>query len=217
MKKLDCYIDKDEILTKRYYFIITRILDLSLSILGLILLSPIFLVIILFIKWDDPKSPVIFKQERVGKDEKTFMMYKFRTMVPNAERELEKYLQYNEIEGAAFKIKQDPRITKVGSFLRKTSLDELPQLWNVIKGEMSLVGPRPPLPREVAMYSEYDKQRLMILPGCTGLWQISGRNELTFNEMIELDLKYVEQLSIKQYLLIIIKTFGVIFSQHGAY
>lgn len=214
---MDCYIDKDEILTKRYYFIITRILDLLLSILGLILLSPIFLAIILFIKWDDPKSPVIFKQKRVGKDEKTFMMYKFRTMIPNAEQELEKYLQYNDIEGAAFKMKQDPRITRVGAFLRKTSLDELPQLWNVIKGEMSLVGPRPPLPREVAMYTEYDKQRLMVLPGCTGLWQISGRNELTFNEMIELDLKYVEQLSIKQYLLIIIKTFRVIFSQHGAY
>ena len=217
MTNLEDCLNKGELSSKKNYFVITRGLDLVLSIVGLVLLSPILLAIILFIKLDDPKSPVIFKQERVGKNEQKFMMYKFRTMVPNAERELEKYLQYNEIEGATFKMKQDPRITKVGTFLRKTSLDELPQLWNVIKGDMSLVGPRPPLPREVAMYSEYDKQRLLVLPGCTGLWQVSGRNELSFDEMVELDLKFIHQLSLEQYLLIIIKTFGVVFSQRGAY
>ena len=117
-------------------------------------------------------------------------------MVTDAEEKLKELLQYNEVSGAMFKMKEDPRITKIGKFIRKTSIDELPQLWNVLKGDMSLVGPRPPLPREVEEYSSYDKQRLLVTPGCTGLWQVSGRNSLGFEEMVELDLKYIANRNI---------------------
>ncbi|SQC62358.1 Putative colanic biosynthesis UDP-glucose lipid carrier transferase [Listeria fleischmannii subsp. fleischmannii] len=144
-------------------------------------------------------------------------MYKFRTMRTNAEAELEKYLKQNEIDGAMFKMKKDPRVTKIGRFLRKMSLDELPQIWNVLKGDMSLIGPRPPLPREVAVYSSYDKQRLLVTPGCTGLWQVSGRNALSFEEMVELDLHYIRHLSFKLDFKILCKTFIVLLFPKGAY
>lgn len=188
-----------------------------LSLLALLLLSPLFLLIALSIKITDWKAPVFFKQERVGKNGKTFYMYKFRTMHTDAEEQLEKYLSQNEIAGAMFKMKKDPRVTKMGRLLRKTSLDELPQIWNVVKGDMSLVGPRPPLPREVAIYSAYDKQRLLITPGCTGLWQVSGRNELSFEEMVELDLRYIANLSWKLDFKILCKTFVVLLIPRGAY
>ncbi|WP_460291255.1 sugar transferase [Bacillus cereus] len=150
-----------------------RLIDIFGSLCGLIFLSPIFLIVALFIKLEDPKGPVFFKQIRVGKDEKEFGMYKFRSMVVDAEEQLNDLLQLNEVSGAMFKMKEDPRITKIGKFIRKTSIDELPQLLNVLKGEMSLVGPRPPLPREVKEYTLYDKQRLLVTPGCTGLWQVT--------------------------------------------
>lgn len=138
-------------------------------------------------------------------------------MVTNAEAQLESLLKYNEINGAMFKMKHDPRITRVGRFIRKTSIDELPQLWNVLKGDMSLVGPRPPLNREVKLYSDYDKLRLLVTPGCTGLWQVSGRSNIGFKEMVELDLKYIEKRTILYDIKIILKTVIMLFSSKGAY
>ncbi|MBC1475738.1 sugar transferase [Listeria grandensis] len=188
-----------------------------LSLIALILLSPLLILISAAIKLSDWHAPVIFKQQRVGKKGGKFYMYKFRTMRLGAEAELEKYLKQNEIEGAMFKMKKDPRVTRIGALLRKTSLDELPQLYNVLKGEMSLVGPRPPLPREVAIYTPYDQQRLLVTPGCTGLWQVSGRNELSFNQMVELDLHYIEQLSLKLDFKILCKTVIILLFPKGAY
>lgn len=202
---------------KKRYLKIKRLTDILLALSGLILLAPIFLSVYLSIKISEPKAPVFFKQIRAGKEGQEFEMYKFRTMQVNAEKKLAELLQYNEIEGAMFKMKKDPRITKIGGFLRKTSLDEFPQLVNVLKGEMSLIGPRPPLPREVEKYSAYDSQRLTIMPGCTGLWQVSGRNELTFNQMVELDLSYIQNLSFILDLKILIKTFFVILVPKNAY
>ncbi len=138
-------------------------------------------------------------------------------MVSNAEEKLKDLLAKNEIEGAMFKMKNDPRITKIGKFIRKTSIDELPQLINVLRGDMSLVGPRPPLTREVAEYTDYDKLRLTVKPGCTGLWQVSGRNELSFKEMVELDLKYIQNRSIGADLKIIFKTFKVLLGAKDAF
>lgn len=202
---------------KKGYLIAKRIMDICGALIGLICLSWLFLIVALLIKLEDPKGPVFFKQVRVGKDGKEFYMYKFRSMVTNAEELLESLLHLNEVTGAMFKMKDDPRVTKVGKFIRKTSIDELPQLWNVLKGDMSLVGPRPPLPREVAQYTEYHKQRLLVTPGCTGLWQVSGRNDLGFNEMVELDLKYIRERSILYDLKIILKTIKIMIKPNSAY
>ncbi|MBD2872142.1 sugar transferase [Paenibacillus arenilitoris] len=197
--------------------VLKRTIDVTGSLLGLILLSPLFVIIAVLIKVEDSKGSVLFYQTRIGKNEKPFRMYKFRSMVSNAEEKLKELLAQNEIEGAMFKMKNDPRITKVGKFIRKTSIDELPQLINVLRGEMSLVGPRPPLVREVAEYTDYDKLRLTVKPGCTGLWQVSGRNELSFKEMVELDLKYIQNRSVVFDLIIILKTFRVLFGAKDAF
>lgn len=162
-------------------------------------------------------SPIIYKQVRVGKNGKHFEMYKFRSMVVNADRLLEKLKDQNEVNGAMFKMKQDPRITKIGHFIREHSLDELPQLVNVLKGDMSLVGPRPPLPSEVEQYTDYDKQRLYVIPGCTGLWQATKRNDVGFNEMVELDLKYIRHASVSFDLRIIARTIEIMFKPNGSY
>lgn len=146
------------------YLVMKRIIDILFSALGLLFLLPLFAVVAVLIKLEDPKGKVFFRQMRVGKDEKLFPMYKFRSMVSNAEELKESLMAYNEVSGAMFKIKNDPRITRIGRFMRKTSIDELPQLWNVLMGHMSLVGPRPPLVEEVEQYTEYDKQRLMVTP-----------------------------------------------------
>ena len=199
------------------YMQIKRILEYFFSLILLVVLSPVLLTLFIVIKLSDWKAPVIYRQVRVGKNETTFVMYKFRTMVPDADQLLEQYLDKNEIEGAMFKLKKDPRVTRLGRFLRKTSLDELPQLINVLKGEMALIGPRPPLEREVFSYSEQEKLRLSIAPGCSGLWQVSGRNELTFQEMVELDLYYIENMNLWLDLRIIMKTIGVVFLPKGAF
>ncbi|EMG27657.1 sugar transferase [Listeria fleischmannii 1991] len=180
-------------------------------------MSPLLLIVCIAIKLEDPKGPILFKQVRVGKEERQFEIYKFRTMRADAEEMLEELLKYNEIEGAMFKMKDDPRITKIGKFLRKTSIDELPQLWNVVKGDMALVGPRPPLPREVAEYSVHDKKRLTVTPGCTGLWQVSGRNDLDFHQMVELDLQYIKEASLVFDFKIMVKTVGVMLAPKNAY
>lgn len=202
---------------EKSYKICKRIIDLSGAVIGLLLLTPLFIIVAACIKLEDPKGPVFFKQNRVGKDGKKFYMYKFRSMVSNAEELLKDLLDKNETTGAMFKMKNDPRVTRVGSFIRKTSIDELPQLLNIIKGEMSLVGPRPPLPREVKEYTEYDKQRLLVLPGCTGLWQISGRSNIGFKEMVELDLKYISERNIRLDTIIILKTFFILLGSKDAY
>ncbi|WP_232058212.1 sugar transferase [Cohnella abietis] len=194
-----------------------RLLDVSLAAFGMIFLLPVFLLVAVSIKLDDPKGKVFFQQTRVGKNGKTFKMYKFRSMVSNADQILNHILHLNEIDGAMFKIKDDPRITRVGRFIRRTSLDELPQFINVLKGDMSLVGPRPPLPREVETYTTYERQRLQVIPGCTGLWQVSGRNNIDFKAMVELDLKYINQRSIWFDIKLIFRTISVMFRTKDAY
>jgi lipopolysaccharide/colanic/teichoic acid biosynthesis glycosyltransferase len=201
----------------KIYLITKRLVDIFGSLCGIILLGSLFVIIAILIKVEDPKGSIFFSQKRVGLNGREFKMYKFRSMVSNAEEKLAELLKFNEINGAMFKMKEDPRITKVGKFIRKTSIDELPQLFNVLKGEMSLVGPRPPLPREVAVYSAYDKQRLLVTPGCTGLWQVSGRNSLGFNQMVELDLQYIRKRTVLFDIKIIFKTVLVLFGSNDAY
>lgn len=194
-----------------------RIFDFVASLFGLTILSPLFLIAAIAIKVEDPKGPVFYSQVRLGKKQSPFKMYKFRSMIVDADKHLKELLSENEVDGAMFKMKEDPRVTKVGHFIRKYSIDELPQLVNVLLGNMSLVGPRPPLPREVAEYTEYDKQRLAVKPGCTGLWQVSGRNNVGFKEMVELDLKYINSRGIILDIYVLLKTVIVFFRPNGAY
>ncbi|MCG0585419.1 sugar transferase [Lactiplantibacillus plantarum] len=191
--------------------------DFVASLLGLIILSPLFLLIAIAIKVEDPKGAVFYSQTRLGRGEVPFKMYKFRSMVSNADELLEKLLKDNEIDGAMFKMQDDPRVTKIGRFIRKYSIDELPQLLNVLQGSMSLVGPRPPLPREVEEYSDYDKQRLAVKPGCTGLWQATVRNSVGFDEMVKLDLTYISKRSVAFDVYILFKTVVIMFKPNGAY
>lgn len=202
---------------QKLYLISKRLTDLLLTILGLFLLSPLLIIVAILIKLEDKDAPVFFKQIRIGRNGNAFYMYKFRSMVYNAEDLKDQLIQQNEVEGPLFKMKNDPRITKIGKFIRKRSIDELPQLYNVLKGEMSLVGPRPPLPNEVATYSSYDYQRLSITPGLTCYWQVSGRSSLGFREMVELDLKYIRERNYYIDLGLIIKTFFVLFGSKNAF
>lgn len=202
---------------QKVYLLVKRLFDLFSAFIGLILLSPVFLIVSMLIKWDDPHGKVIFNQTRVGKNGRKFCIYKFRSMVPDAEQLLGGLADQNETTGAMFKMKEDPRITRVGRILRKTSIDELPQLVNVLKGEMSLVGPRPPLPAEVRQYSSYDLQRLLVKPGCTGLWQVSGRSNVGFERMVRLDLHYIQHRSIGTDLKLVIKTIFVLLGSKNAY
>lgn len=213
----DRLLTADQVNASLGYLRMKRLIDIIGSLLGLILLSPVFLIVAILIKIEDPKGPVFFKQVRVGKGETEFQMYKFRSMVSDAEERLKELLALNEVSGAMFKMKNDPRITKIGKFIRKTSVDELPQLWNVLKGEMSLVGPRPPLLREVKEYTLYEKQRLLVTPGCTGLWQISGRSNIGFEKMVELDLYYMKNRSLNFDIKIILKTFFVLLGTKDAF
>lgn len=197
------------------YLILKRAIDIIGSLFGIILFSPAMLVTALAIKIDS-KGSIIFSQERVGKNGKLFKMYKFRSMVSNAEELLNKLYEKNEMSGPMFKMKNDPRVTKVGKFIRKTSIDELPQLFNVMKGEMSLVGPRPNLPREVSKFSPYQKQKLTVKPGLTCYWQVMGRNEIGFNDWMELDIKYIRQRNTLVDIILIFKTIGVLFGDKNA-
>lgn len=218
-KEESLYLNSKQVTVKdgKAYLYSKRLFDIAASLCGIILLSLLFIILAILIKLEDPKGKVFFSQKRVGLNGKEFQMYKFRSMVSNAEEKLQELLQYNEVSGAMFKMKDDPRITKVGKFIRKTSIDELPQLFNVLKGEMSLVGPRPPLPREVEEYTEYDKQRLLVTPGCTGLWQVSGRNSVGFNEMVDLDLQYIRKRSFFFDIKIILKTVLVLIGSKDAF
>lgn len=205
-----------EVRQNHAYLIIKRIFDIVASLLALVFLSPLFLVLSVLIYLDDPKGSPFFVQTRVGKNGREFRFYKFRSMVVNAEAMLDELLKDNEVNGCVFKIQNDPRITRVGQFIRRTSIDELPQLLNVLKGDMSIVGPRPPLPREVANYTEYQMQRLSVTPGLTCFWQTEHhRNDIDFDERVALDLKYIEERSMRLDLKLIFMTFKVILSGQG--
>ena len=191
-------------------------MDITLSAIGLIILSPILLVVAILIKIDS-KGPIFFKQKRVGLHGKEFDIYKFRSMVVNAEELKEKLEKQNEMSGPMFKIADDPRITKIGKFIRKTSIDELPQLWNVIKGDMSLVGPRPSLPKEVAQFEPWMEERFKVKPGLTCYWQVGGRNNIDFENWMKLDIKYVKERTLAIDIMLIFKTFFVLFGDKNAH
>ena len=191
------------------YRFIKRFFDIVLSLIALVVLSPVFLITAIAIKLEDGE-PVIFTQDRSGLNGKVFKMYKFRSMRVGADKEHEELKKFNELDGPAFKMRLDPRITKVGRFIRKTSIDELPQLVNILKGEMSIVGPRPLPTYETEECTPYQKQRLNVLPGLTCYWQVSGRNDIPFDEWIEMDLKYIKSASILTDLKLILLTFGAV-------
>ena len=180
--------------SKRMYWVGRRTQDIFFTLLALAFLWPFMLIIALIIVIDSPGAGPIFTQQRVGRDGKIFKFYKFRSMIPNAEQKLDEVLKYNEMDGPVFKMKDDVRITRVGKFIRKYGIDELPQLFNIVKGDMSIVGPRPALPREVEQYNDYERQRLFVTPGLTCYWQIQPRrNDLSFQEWMRLDLKYIQE------------------------
>lgn len=210
------YLNKDAVQKRYSYHFVKRIFGFLFSLLGLIVLSPFLLFIIIRIKTLD-NGPAIYKQTRIGIDEKPFTLYKFRSMHEGADKILEQYEKDNQIKGAMFKLKDDPRITSFGRFLRKHSFDELPQLVNVLKGDMSLIGPRPPLPDEVKDYTEYDKQRLYVKPGCSGLWQVTYRNEIDFSEMVQQDLYYIDHARLSWDLRLIFRTIKVMIWPNGMY
>jgi lipopolysaccharide/colanic/teichoic acid biosynthesis glycosyltransferase len=192
-----------------------RLVDVALCLAALPLLLPIFTVCAIAIWLNDP-GPVLFTQMRTGKRGRRFKMYKFRTMLKNAEELKQKYAHLNELKWPDFKISNDPRVTRVGNFLRRTSLDELPQLFNVLKGDMSLVGPRP-TSFAPSTYELWHMERLEVAPGVTGLWQISGRSDLEFDERLRLDIEYIQNQSLGLDLSILWRTFSAVCQQHGAY
>ena len=193
-----------------------RLLDFTLAFVALVVLAPFLLVLSIVIRWDS-KGPAIFRQIRVGKNGRSFELYKFRSMCVGAEEKLAALWGQNELNGPVFKMRDDPRLTRVGRFLRRFSIDELPQLLNILLGEMSIVGPRPPLPREVVMYSEADRLRLSVTPGLTCLWQVSGRSDTTFERWMELDRRYVASISLSLDLWLIAQTIWVVLVARGAY
>lgn len=198
------------------YLICKRFFDIVASLCALVILSPVFLIICLIIYLDDPHGSPIFSQMRIGKNGKAFRFYKFRSMIVNAEDLLEKLQDQNEMSGPAFKMKNDPRVTKAGRFLRKTSLDELPQLWNVLKGDMSFVGPRPPLPNEVEHYTQEQWRRLSVTPGLTCYWQIQPkRNELDFDQWLALDMRYIHERNVGTDMKIIFQTVFAMLHMEG--
>ncbi|ABK61556.1 sugar transferase [Clostridium novyi] len=207
---------ENDIKRKKFQFGVKRLMDIILSLIGIIILIPIYLIVFIAIKVDS-KGPAIFKQVRVGKDNKNFKIFKFRTMVVNAEKKRELNIENVDIENFVFQSKSDNRITKVGAFLRKTSLDELPQLFNVLMGDMSLVGPRPEIPDVVKFYPPEYAQRLLVLPGITGLAQISGRGEIELGKTVYFDLTYIKKFSVGYDIEILIKTVLSVFKREGAF
>lgn len=201
---------------KPVYLAVKRCFDIVFSLLCIIIFTIPILFVMLLIVIDSPGASPIYTQYRVGKNGRVFKFYKLRSMVPEADQMLDSLLDQNEMEGPAFKISNDPRITRVGRVIRKTCIDELPQLWNILKGDMSFVGPRPPLPREVEQYNDFQRNRLSVVPGLTCYWQIQpNRNSLTFDKWLELDLKYIEERNVKTDLMIIFKTVGAVLNMEG--
>jgi lipopolysaccharide/colanic/teichoic acid biosynthesis glycosyltransferase len=197
---------------------VKRGLDIALSLLGLIVLAPVFALIALAIKLQDG-GPILYAHDRVGKGGRTFRFYKFRSMIRDADRLKDQLAQLNEhaADQRTFKMKRDPRITPVGAVLRRASLDELPQLFNILKGDMTLVGPRPPLPSEVELYSDHDRRRLEVTPGLTCLWQVRGRSNLPFSEQVKLDIEYIETRCLLRDLEILVQTVPAVLIGRGAY
>lgn len=194
-----------------------RSIDIVISLMGLVLISPILLTIAVLIKLES-KGPAFFQQERIGLDGEPFTMFKFRSMKVDAEQCRSELENSNEMaSGVIFKMKRDPRITRIGSFIRKTSIDELPQLINVLRGDMTLVGPRPPLAAEVAQYSRADRARLSVVPGITCFWQISGRSDIPFDKQVQLDVRYIERQSIRLDILVLLRTIPAVLKARGAY
>ena len=206
---------KEQIEHRKVYEFIKRAVDIICSLIGLIVLMPLLVIVAILIRIESEGS-IIFSQDRVGKYGIVFKMYKFRSMVANAEELKEKLTNENERTGPMFKIKNDPRITKVGCFIRKTSIDELPQLVNILKGDMSIVGPRPSLINEVNEFEDWMLKRLNVKPGLTCYWQVSGRDDIEFNQWMELDVKYVDERNILIDIKLILKTFLVLFGDNHA-
>lgn len=202
--------------SRRSFWVRKRLFDVVASALALIVLLPFFLVISIVIFIDDPYASPIFCQTRIGRHGRPFKIFKFRTMVANAEQMKESLATSNEMDGPVFKMKNDPRITRVGAFLRKTSIDELPQLLNVLRGDMSFVGPRPPLPQEVEQYNDYQKLRLVVTPGLTCIWQTeNNRNEVMFDEWVEMDIDYIENRTMFRDIALIVRTVLVMLTREG--
>ena len=200
-----------------FAYLAKRMIDVLGSTAALVLCAPLIVIISLLIRLDS-RGPILFRQERIGKGGKRFTVLKFRSMSADAEARFVELAHNNEVkDGPIFKWRQDPRITRIGRLLRRTSLDELPQFWNVLVGDMSLVGPRPPLEREVRAYEPWHFERLAVIPGMTGLWQVSGRSNLTFNEMVSLDVRYVHEWSFWMDILLILKTPFAVFGGRGAF
>ncbi len=210
-------IDSEEVLhSKKVYWFFRRAQDIFFSALALIVLSPVFLILALMIYIDDPHGSPFFVQERIGRKGKPFKFIKFRSMVVNAEAQLDDLQHLNEKDGPMFKIKNDPRITRIGKFIRKTSLDELPQLFNILRGDMSIVGPRPCLPKEYAQFNDYQRQKVYVQPGLTCYWQIQPhRDQISFDDWIDLDIKYVKERSFLVDWKIIFMTVGAVFRGSG--
>lgn len=203
--------------TVAFSYGLKRLTDIFCSFILILLLSPVYIITAILIYIESP-GPVLFKQIRVGKNGKHFNFYKFRSMVMNADKLKDQLMEENESDdGVIFKMKKDPRITKSGSFIRKFSIDELPQLFNVLIGDMSLVGPRPPVPKEVAIYTLEDRKRLHITPGITCIWQISGRSDIPFNEQVQLDKKYIKSQGFFKDIIILLKTIPAVLTGKGAY
>ena len=199
------------------YELLKRIMDCIGSGIGLLLLSPLFAVMAILIKLESP-GPVLFSQTRIGKDGVEFRCWKFRSMFQDAEQRKQELLQQNEMAGGVtFKMKHDPRVTRVGRFIRKASIDELPQLWNVFNGDMSLVGPRPPVPQEVAQYTAHERQRLAVKPGITCIWQVSGRSDIPFNEQVLLDIEYIRSRSLWLDISLLLRTIPAVLLARGSY
>lgn len=207
--------NKIEIKKKPVYGFFKRVVDIFGSLFLIIVLSWLLLILAVLVKCTS-KGPILYVSKRVGKDGKLFNFYKFRSMRVGADKELDSLLAQNETGGITFKMKDDPRVTKFGKFIRKTSLDELPQLFNILNGSMSFVGPRPALPREVGQYNDYQKQRLLVKQGLTCIWQCSGRSNTTFDEQIEMDLEYIQKRGFFFDIWILIKTFFAVIFGKGA-
>ena len=201
---------------KMAYRVVKRIMDVVCSVIALIVLFPVFLITAVAI-WIEDGGPVIYAQDRNGLNGKVFRMYKFRSMCRDAEKLHKKLLKRNEADGPVFKMKRDPRVTKVGRVIRRTSIDELPQLINILKGDMSIVGPRPIVTYETERFNEYQKQRMAVKPGLTCYWQCRGRSDVSFDEWIELDLKYIEEESFWVDVKIVLHTVRIVLSGKGAY
>lgn len=201
---------------KKNFWVRKRIFDVTVSFFAVLVLLPFLTAVYILIFIDDPHASPIFRQKRVGRHGRVFTMYKFRTMVANAENMKDGLAGQNEMDGPVFKIKDDPRITRIGKFLRTTSIDELLQLFNVLKGDMSLVGPRPPLIEEVALYDDYQKLRLVVTPGLTCFWQTANdRNDISFNDWVEMDINYIETRTFWLDIKIIARTILVVITREG--